>query len=182
MRSTLWIVVLVALSSLASCKVAPQINPSEAWERMARDNRRAWEQLREIQRQVDWENLGDRITEVPGVGKIIVRDWRLLGKPGSEYVRLFFTYENSTREHVEEARVWVNVRDADGEIRSSAWIDIYIPWFEFSPGNTWTGELRVATKGAHLQKGWRWEVGAATSRDRFDARDVNGVTVRTQPR
>ena len=128
---------------------------------MAQAYDRAWVELRRVQRRVDWENFGDRVTDVRGVGRIIVRDWRLLGAPGKEYLRLFFTYENTTPQQLKEARVWASVRDAAGKIRSTEWLDLYIPWYEFAPGNTWTGELRVATHGAHALEGWTWEVGAA---------------------
>lgn len=163
-----------------SCKMTPQHDRSEPWERMAHEHERSWDALRRIQREVNWQNLGNRITEVPGVGRIIVRDWRLLGAPGREYVRLFFTYENSSTEHIGEARVWANVRDGNGRVRASAWINVFIPWFEFAPGNTWTGELRVATNGAHFDKGWRWEVGAAASHDETSPRVSDGF-VRTSP-
>ncbi|MCB9882829.1 MAG: hypothetical protein H6834_13660 [Planctomycetes bacterium] len=171
-----------------SCSVAPVTPSPSRWDEMARENARQWEVLRRIQRRVDWENLGDRITVVPGVGTVQVRDWRLFGAPGKEYVRLFFTYENSTDRQIKQTRIWVKVRDGIGAVRASAWIDIYIPWYEFAPGNTWTGELRVPTRGAHEDRGWSWEVGAIAdhgddSLGGFGRRafDVEHVTLPTDP-
>lgn len=175
------IVVLLACvltAGLASCRFTPNIQPSQAWDNMAREHDQSWDRLRKIQRGLEWDNFGDRITEVPGVGRIIVRDWRLLGTPGREYLRLFFTYENATKQDIKETRVWVNVRDKEGRLRGSSWLDLYLPWYEFAPGNTWTGEIRVATGGAHYEKGWRWEVGARADYGKLPPQTGSSVVTR----
>ncbi len=170
------LVIGLALTTSCSVQRATTDERASPWEKLARENERRWDALRRGPRRGGWGEPRGRIPQSPRGGPRPAREWRLLGGPGHEYLRLFLTYENSTTEAIKETRVWVNVRDGLGVLRATAWIDIYIPWYEFAPGNTWTGELRVPMRGAHHDPGWSWEVGAAA--DYGDEYSIGSATLR----
>ena len=127
--------------------------------------------LRRAKRRVDWQNLGPRVVEVPGAGTIIVRDWRLQGLPGREYMRFVFTYDNSTHFDFDRVRVWFSVKNGKGERVATEWMDLQMYGLGFWPGNTYTAQIRVPTHGAHFEPGWSWSASAYAN----EARDVGSV-------
>lgn len=118
--------------------------------------------IRAQQAQIAWENKGPQVIEFEEQGRVILRGWQLYGLPGEEYMQISFTYDNTSAKTFDRVRVWASVRDKEGEPVSRAWLDLLMPWFDFTPGNTYTTTLRVPTKGAHLQDGWHWTIGCST--------------------
>lgn len=132
--------------------------------------------IRAQQAKIAWENTGPKKLEFGDYGSVILREWQLYGLPGEEYMQVAFTYDNTTKKTFDRARVWVTVRDPQGEAVSRAWLDLLMPWFDFAPGNTYTTTIRVPTRGVHLREGWHWTIGCSTHE-----REEFASTVAKQP-
>jgi hypothetical protein len=95
----------------------------------------------------------------PTEGTLLVTRARLDGPLGDEALRLRFTYLNSTAETFDEVDLTVTVRDAFGRERSRATYPCIAPaFYSFTPGSTYTDELSVPTRGAHLDGGFTFDV------------------------
>lgn len=155
-------ILIALLLCLGACS-APRLRSARvSFEEVLLDRQaRHYRELRRQQREISWANPGPRIEHFPGYGSIMIDKWYLEGFPGEEYVRVRFTYENSTDQEFRRVRVWVNVHDDEGMAVSSEWLDLILlfGW----PGNTYTDEIRVPTRGIHMKPGWHWRIGCMAS-------------------
>jgi hypothetical protein len=158
MRTIRFAVLLAVLLPAACAGPAPRLRPMSEQERLQSEHDQYMQVQRRLQREMAWQNTGPRHYEFPGHGTVVVRSWELCGLPGQEYLLLWYTYDNTTSEELQQARVTVTVRDPEGRPVGQQWADITMPYFPFWPGNTYTDELRIPVHGVHRQQGWSWAV------------------------
>lgn len=124
------------------------------------------------QRAIDWAVLhrqkddaaayayDPRVFDVPGHGAVQVREWHLEGGPGWEFVRARFTYQNTTGEPIDEARVTLVIENGDGSRSAAGTVRLKHPLGrKLEPGMMFVDEIKVATFGLHNDpSGWRWHI------------------------
>ena len=100
--------------------------------------------------------------DVPGMGKLVVRECRLLGWPGKVYLRVQFTYVNTTGATVDTPRVTLSVESPDGVDFSRSSIDLVVPFAtELTKNSTYSSWLDVDTEGIHRLDDWVWRLDLA---------------------
>jgi len=123
--------------------------------------------LRHEQKLMDWDNTEPREKQFPGAGTVTVERWRVEGIAGYEYLWLHFTYDNTTKDTFDRARVFVKVHEPDGRVVGFEWVDMRIPYFHFHPGSSYTTDIFVPTHGAHWKNGWYWTIGCIANKEGF---------------
>jgi len=97
--------------------------------------------------------------DYPGIGRILVRNCRLVGWPGKASLRVEFTYVNTTNGTVTTPRVTLSVTSSDGERWSESSLDLLIPFAaELTANSTYSSWLYVRTEGIHTEAGWSWQL------------------------
>ena len=119
-----------------------------------------------LQQKYEVNKLGvvPRIKELGNNGSMVIWKWSMGGGPGWEYIKMRFTYRNTTDRTFDYVKVWLEVRDADGKLVDAHEKMLSHPLgISFTPGNTYTDTFRVPLRGAHRNSSsWSWEVGAKT--------------------
>lgn len=119
-----------------------------------------WVVLQRRKAEVSGYAFDPRVFETPGQGAVQVREWHLEGGPGWEFVRAKFTYQNTTEEWVDEARITLVIENGDGSRSAAGSVRLTHPLGrKLHPGMLFNDEVRVETFGLHNDaSGWRWRI------------------------
>jgi hypothetical protein len=150
---------LLTVLTFAACAAPHRLPepPSEA--ELLAENTTYRRRFQGLQREMEWRNDGVRRLDYGEDGTVLLRRWELQGLRGKEYLQVWFTYENTTPYELRSARVVVTIKDPDGKVVSTRWMEMDTPGFGFVPGDTYTATLRVPTHDAHWTPGWTWSIG-----------------------
>ncbi|MHC4078252.1 MAG: hypothetical protein ACYST0_07395 [Planctomycetota bacterium] len=163
---------LLPLGLLFSCTLPPLIPPARggAETDWAQEQIIYRQELLQQKHEVNRHGKAPRIEELGKNGSMVIWRWSLDGGPGWEYIKMRFTYRNTTDRTFDYVRVWLEVRDADGKLVDAHEKMLSHPLgISFTPGNTYTDTFRVLLRGAHRKSdSWSWKVGA----ELFDVRVV----------
>ena len=98
-------------------------------------------------------------TEDPELGTLILTDRELLGRPGHAFVRVRFTYVNTSGVRHESVRAALYVYDPETGKGWGESLEMRLPYrYSLTPDSTYTSWLDVPTTGAELEEGWSWEL------------------------
>ncbi len=157
---------LLSLTLMCACTLPPLTPPplGGAGTGWAQEQIIYRQELLQQKHEVNRLGQSPRIQELGTNGSMIIWKWSLDGGPGWEYIKMRFTYRNTTDRTFDYVRVWLEVRDADGRLVDSHEKMLSHPLgISFTPGNTFTDTFRVLLRGAHRKsKSWYWKVGAKT--------------------
>ena len=107
-----------------------------------------------------------RDVDFPGLGRLVVRECRPLGWPGKAFLRVQFSYVNTTGHTVGTPRVTLTVLDETGERWSRTSLDLVVPFAtEMTSNSTYSSWLDVRTEGIHREEGWDWRLELALAGD-----------------
>ncbi|MCA8958393.1 MAG: hypothetical protein KDC87_20110 [Planctomycetes bacterium] len=147
---------LTLLSLLASCQ-APGRNV-RPW--MDDPRLRDWQHLNSAKAEMALHRQDPQMQEFKGCGTMFVWSHSLEGGPGWEYLRISYTYKNTSEQKHDWIRVWCEVLDPAGRIVNRGEDLLIEPMgYAHAPGDVWSDVIKVPTRGAHLQKGWSWRIG-----------------------
>lgn len=147
---------VLCLLILVGCEV-PQSHYYRPWLDDPRMDR--IDELNDLKAEANLDSRQAQMQEFEGKGTMLVWFHALEGGVGWEYLRAYYTYENSTDRNFEWIRVWLEVLDPEGLVVSRVDELLYNPFgFELEPGDTMTDELKVPTLGVHHQAGWSWRI------------------------
>jgi predicted small lipoprotein YifL len=154
------IAAVVLLGSLTGCALRGPEDARPPVDLIAAAQIREWVVLNEQKAALAGSAHDSRVFDVPGHGAVHVREWRLEGGPGWEYVRARFTYQNTTGKALDEARVVLIVENHDGSRASAAQIRLRHPLGrKLVPGMMFADEVRAETGGLHRDsRGWKWTI------------------------
>lgn len=94
-----------------------------------------------------------------GEGTLIVHRVELLGGPERAYVRVRFTYLNSTGRSVPIPTVHLRLHDRGGEIVQSASLELQRPLGStFAHDNAYTGWIDADARGLFRSRTWTWSM------------------------
>ena len=92
-------------------------------------------------------------------GTLLVRKVDLAGRPGKEFLKVRFTYVNTTGRRVKTARVTLTMRDPVTETEWTQEMDLTLPYkFTFTRGSSYSTWFEIPTYGAHRHPGWEWSL------------------------
>jgi hypothetical protein len=149
---------------LSGCTVPPLDRPPRggAGTDWAKEQIIYRQELLQQKHEVNKLGMAPQIKELGDNGSMIIWKWSLDGGPGWEYIKMLFTYRNTSKRTFDYVRVWLEVRDADGKL-----VDVHEKMLShplgvsFTPGNTYTDTFRVPLRGVHRKSAsWHWEIGA----------------------
>ena len=156
MRSSRF-VPLVLLLAVACTN--PRAEESQMLARMAAEHQVELEAFQAEQANLLRRTPVPQEREFPGLGKLIVDEVSLVGRPGKAWVRAHFTFVNSNEIGFDKARVSLYVRDpSTGESWSEA-LEMHNPiGIKPSKQSTYTSSLKTPTRGVEFLPGWSWEL------------------------
>lgn len=94
-------------------------------------------------------------------GTIIVEEAVLEGHPGREFLRVGFTYVNTTGHAIDEARLTLTMRDPETDLEWSEEMSLRLPLaLHFTSDSSYTTRFEIPTRGIHLHPHWEWKIRA----------------------
>lgn len=147
---------VLSLLVLVGCEAPPPRNP-RPW--LDDPRLQKIDELNALKAEANIDSRQPQMQEFDGKGTMFVWFHALEGGVGWEYLRAYYTYENSTDRDFEWIRVWLEVLDPEGLVVSRGYEVLYNPFgYLLEPGDTMTDELKVPTLGVHSQPGWSWRI------------------------
>lgn len=173
LRSALVVATLLAVPLPTAC-LSPQVAQAREAEEVraaGADQERAWAKLEQQKAAVRWNDHEEHTWSFPGAGEITVRDWALEGGLDWEYVRVDFTYRNTTHLPMEHVDIVLRVLTADGQPVTASRVTLRHPLgMPLRPGNYFSDRITVPTRGAHRSpQGWHWDIEAIGYPEKEDA-------------
>ena len=151
---------LLSFSALAACApLQPErVRVAEAIDARHQRELRAFEaEKARIERSDD--DL--RVFELGSDGVLVVQDVELIGWPSAAYLRVEYTYVNTSDSARKAPAVTLTVVDpATGE---DSWVteEGVLPLgLRLQPESTYSSWIEVPTHGLHQRDGWTWELSA----------------------
>lgn len=152
--------VLLPLASLllAGCQSAEEERHAEV-ERIAAQHAAYLEEFRLAQIEFERANPAPQRLDFGDQGSILIRECGLQGRPGTESLRVKFTYVNSTSRTLDSAHVFITLRDPESGSEWSEVIDVDVPFgLRFGPNSTHTSYFETPLRGIYRKPGWQWEL------------------------
>ena len=149
----------VILASLSGCA-----SDEGQWradlDRMAEQHERYAQELRDIQAELALETPTPDERDFGEDGTILLWECFLGGRPGREYLRIHYTFLNTTEHTFEAANVTLTLYHAESGAEWSEVQRLTIPYkYAFTPNSSYTTSLEIPTRGIHRRPGWQWELG-----------------------
>lgn len=153
---------LALLLLIVSCKSAEQERREEV-QRIAAQHAAYMNEYQVAQAKFARDNPVPTRLEFGPDGSILVRECELQGRPGSESLRVKFTFVNSTSRTFDSAQVFITLRDPDSGTEWSEVIDVSVPFgLRFGPNSTHTSYFETPLRGIYTRPGWEWELSVQT--------------------
>ena len=150
--------VLLPLAFLSACSSTSDLHFERPW--LDDPRMKAWEQLDGWKEAENRDSDEPQMQEFKGCGTMFVWQHALSGGPGWEYLRVAYSFKNTTETKHDWVRVWVEVLDPDGRVVNRTEELLIHPFgYAITPNDTWSNVLKVPTRGVHKRKGWTWRVG-----------------------
>lgn len=148
---------------LVGCQNAEQQRHDEI-DRIAAQHAAYLEEFRLAQIEFARGNPSPRRIDFGPDGSILVRECELQGRPGSESLRVKFTYVNSTARTLDSAQVFITLRDPESGAEWSEVTDVRVPFgLHFGPNSTHTSYFEIPLHGIYRRPGWEWELSVQTA-------------------
>ena len=126
---------------------------------MAEQHDRYVLELRQIQAELARESPMPDERDFGEDGTILLWECTLGGRPGREYLRIHYTFLNTTDHTFEAALVTLTLRHAESGAEWSEVQKLSIPFvYAFTPNSSYTTSLEIPTQGIHRRPGWQWEL------------------------
>jgi hypothetical protein len=94
-----------------------------------------------------------------GAGSLFVDRVALVGRPGKAFLRIHFTWVNTTSEAYPVVDVRLTQRDSTTDIEWSETLEMRLPFkYSLGPDSSYTSWFESSTHGVHLREGWDWEL------------------------
>ena len=149
---------LAALVLAPGCRRGRQLGISDL-DRMAAEHSRYLEELHALQAEFARANPVPQERDFGDDGTLLIWECSLGGRPGREYLRLQFTYVNSSDVTLESARVSLILRDPESGMEWTEVAELSIPYkFALTPNSSYTTSFEMPTRGLHRRPGWEWEI------------------------
>ena len=98
-------------------------------------------------------------SEFSGLGTLILNERELLGRPGKAFVRVRFTYVNSTGRMLDAVRATLYLHDPETGEGWGETLLMRVPYkYHLTPDSTYTSWIDTPTKGVEFKPGWTWEL------------------------
>ena len=92
-------------------------------------------------------------------GSVFVDRVALVGHPGSAFLRVHFTWVNTSGEAFSVVDMRLTQRDTGADLEWSQTLEMRLPFkYSLGPDSTYTSWFEVPTHGVHLREGWDWEL------------------------
>jgi len=97
--------------------------------------------------------------DYPGIGTVLVDECELIGRPGKAFLRLHFTWVNTTTTTFPLVQARLTLFDPATETEWSQTLDMRLPYrLSMGPDSSYTSWFEMPTRGVHLHEGWEWEI------------------------
>jgi hypothetical protein len=97
--------------------------------------------------------------EFPGLGTLNVNQAALVGRPGKAFVRVRFTFVNTSAIGFEGPRVSLRVRDPSSGESWSESLEMQAPvGIHPNKESSYSAALKTPTRGVEFEAGWGWEI------------------------
>jgi hypothetical protein len=98
-------------------------------------------------------------TTFEGLGTLVVSERELLGRPGKAFVRVRFTYVNTTEVRHRSVRATLYVDDPQSGESWGEQLLMQMPYkYSLTPDSTYTAWIDTPTRGVESKAGWGWEL------------------------
>jgi len=94
-----------------------------------------------------------------GLGTLVVSERELLGRPGKAFVRVRFTYVNTSGVRHRSVAATLYVDDPESGESWGESLRMQMPYkYALTPDSTYTAWIDTPTHGVEGKPGWRWEL------------------------
>jgi hypothetical protein len=138
----------------------------------------------EARKAVYWrDGFREREFDFGKDGQVQVSRWELQGVPGETYVKVDFTWVNTSTDPIRHAFVTLYVLDEDGVVQGASQVRLYNPaGYDLYPENTVTSYLRAETGAVDLAKDrWSWGVMAEAEVSKYPTGAPPALVVPRRP-
>ena len=106
-----------------------------------------------------------RVIDVPservydGLGMLILTDRQLIGRPGKAFVRVEFTYVNTTGRSLDGVHATLYIDDPETGESWGETLLMRVPYrYSLTKDSTYTSWLDTPTRGVETKPGWSWDL------------------------
>jgi hypothetical protein len=121
--------------------------------------------LRASKRELAATDLPSRL-EFGELGSVRLNEVRLGGYPGRVFLRVHYTYENTSKETVEAVHLALVVRDLEAEVEWGEEAELRFPFLlPMHPESTYTSYFEVPLENLYRGSSWEFELRLRALRD-----------------
>lgn len=116
------------------------------------------ERFHRIQAEFEEENPVPQRFDFGDAGSVFVDEVELVGRPGRAFLRVHFTWVNTTGRAYPVVDLRLTLRDPETGTEWSESLEMRLPYrLELTPDSSYTSWFETPTHGVHLKPAWSWE-------------------------